>query len=346
MCHHPQILTSIRSRCRLCGGRLLLLLAVVLVSGCAGGRVGDGASRRQSGSAADDVTRPGTTPIRVDFLYAFENEIQAPYYPIEGIGGLAYARDGTLIFCDEKGGRVHALEPAGGEWYLFGSSPSRPYRPVDVRVDGFSILLLDMGSRLLLRYDLNGVFQDRLLSFSHFDPTVERLPTAFDVDVDGRVVFCDANENQVLLLDSFLSLRQTIGEPGSHREQFSDPSGVAFLPDGGFVVADRGNRRLQRYSRLGYFETVIGGEFDLQNPCLTPQGIACDGFGNVFVADPAARSVHVYSRSLSFLFSIGADLGLLAAPEIPIDVAVGPDDLLAVADRERSAILVYRIVYE
>jgi hypothetical protein len=119
-----------------------------------------------------------------------------------------------------------------------------------------------------------------------------------------------------------------------------------FLPDGGFVVADRGNRRLQHYSRLGYFEGIIGGEFDLDNPLLTPQGLDCDDFGNLFVADPAASTVHVFSRDLTRIFSVGWSDGLLTAPEIPVDIAVGPDDLLAVADRGKQAILVYKIVYE
>ena len=49
---------------------------------------------------------------------------------------------------------------------------------------------------------------------------------------------------------------------------------------------------------------------------------------------------------MQHLFSLGSEVGLLAGPEIPLDVAVGPQDLLAVADRGRQAILVFRIVYE
>ena len=319
-----------------------ILLAGAAWLGCAAGG-GGGAGRHVAG---DVPAAPGTTPARLDFLYAFENERHAPYFPLEGLGGVAYAQDGGLYVCDEKGGRVHGYLPATDTWTQFAAPGSRPYRPVDVRVDGFSVLVLDMGGRLLLRYDLQGAFQDRLLSFDHLDPVIQRLPTSFDVDRDGRVVVTDANEQQILMLDSFLSLTQTLGGPGSHREQFQDPSGVVFLPDGGFLATDRGNRRLQHYNRLGYFERVVGGEFDLDNPLITPQGLACDGHGNVFVADPAASDVHVYSRDLRHLFSLGTELGLAADPELPMDVAVGPEDLLAVTDRGRGAVLVFRIVYD
>jgi sugar lactone lactonase YvrE len=336
-------------------GGVLLCCLVAGVVGCAGKSDKAGVLAAGREARAPDRAEPdniatgfpaGAEPVGLEFLYVFENERSAPYFPIEGIGGLAFAPDGTLIFCDEKGGRIHALDPDGDQWYLFDSSPGRPFRPVDIHVDGFSVLVLDFGDRLLLRYDMRGVYQDRLLSFQHLDPVIQRLPTAFDIDRDGRVVVTDAAEQQVLLLDPFLALTQTLGEPGSHREQFDEPSGVVFLPDGSFLVADRGNRRLQKYSRLGYFEQVIGGEFDLDNPFLTPQGLDCDDHGNIFVADPAGSTVHVLDANLALLFSVGWKDGLLAAPEIPIDVAVGPDDLLAIADRGKQAVLVYRIVYE
>jgi sugar lactone lactonase YvrE len=327
-----------------------LAIAVASLAGCAprpatrGGPAETGGGTAAPGSA-QAVPQTGSVPVRLDFLYALENDRNAPYYPIEGIGAVMYGRDGTLYFCDEKGGRVHGIAAGSGDWLPFDEPPDHPFRPVDIRLDGFMVLVLDMGSRLLLRYDVNGVYQDRLVNFDGLGGVSDRLPSAFDVDLDGRIVCTDAGEQQILVLDNLLTLTQTIGGPGSHEEQLQDPSGIVFRRDGGFVVADRGNRRLQWYNRLGYFEGVIGGEFDTHNPLLTPQGLEEDGYGNLFVADPAAGKVHVYDSRLKLLFSLGSELGLLASPESPLDVAVGPDDLLAVADRGRSAILVYRIVY-
>ncbi len=324
------------------------LLALALgVGGCAPRFDGPAPAVMESETAGVAGTAAaGSAPTGVVLLYVYENTRSAPYYPLEGVSGVAWSADGTLILCDEKRGRVHACEAISGEWYHFDAGPEAPFRPVDVRVDGFSVLILDMGSRLLLRYDLGGAYQDRLINFQQIDATRDRLPSAFDVDLDGRLVCADAAQEQLLLLDSFLNLQQTIGGPGTHREQFDEPSGIAFLNDGGFVVADRGNRRLQWYSRLGYFEGVVGGEFDTHNPLLTPQGLDTDASGNLFVADPAAGAVHVFDAGLGLQFTAGSELGLLAAPLIPVDVAVGPDDLLAVSDRGRQAVLVYRILYE
>ncbi len=320
----------------------VVILAAVLASicGCAGDRVR---------SAADEAVPPGVAAMPVasdlEFLAVYENERNAPYAPIEGIGGVAFGGDGALYFCDAKGGRVFGLEPVHGEWFQFDLPGTRFFRPVDVRVDGFNVLVLDMDAQALLRYEVGGAYLDRLLNFIHLDPGYNRYPVAFDVDLDGRMVFADPAEDQILTLDTFLQPQDVLGEPGSHPEQFDDPSGVAYLPDGGFVVADRTNRRLQFYNRLGFHTGIFGGEFDVENPLLTPQGLDVDDYGNIFVADPAGGAVHAIAPDRTLSFSLGSELGLLASPVSPIDVAVGPDDLLAVTDRSREAILLYRILY-
>ena len=79
---------------------------------------------------------------------------------------------------------------------------------------------------------------------------------------------------------------------------------------------------------------------------MAPQGLDCDRYGNVFVADPGNGQIHALDHRLRLLFSAGPGMSLKAAPLGPVDVAVGPDDTLAVTDRVRSAVLLYRIIYE
>jgi sugar lactone lactonase YvrE len=315
---------------------------VALVAGCGGG-YDEGV---QTQPRQQQAALPGSVPVDVELLYVFENERSAPYYPFEGLAGLDYGDDGTLIVCDEKRGRVYGLDPRTQQWVEFSTPRGGNYRPVDVRVDGFQVLVLDIGGGAIDRYDLGGSYRDRLVNFATLDPGFDITPSAFDVDIDGRVAVADGGEDQVLLLDSFLSPQLHVGTPGPHRDQFSAPSGVGFLPDGGFLVSDRGNRRLQRYNRLGYFEAVYGGEYEVDNPFITPQGLDIDRWGNAFVADPAAAVVHVLGPAGRVLFAVGPGLGLIATPEMPIDVALGPRDLLAVTDRSRGAILVFRVLYE
>jgi sugar lactone lactonase YvrE len=252
--------------------------------------------------------------------------------------------DGTLYVCDEKAGRVHGLDPATDRWFQFDQPDNRYYQPVDVCIEGFKVLVLDRDGRSLLRYNLGGVYQDQLVNFIHLDPALERVPAAFDVDRDGRQVYCDAREDQILLVDAAYALQDVVGGHGTHWAQFREPAGVAWLPDGGFVVSDRANSRLQRFTGLGYPDGGTGRDLEPDSPLMAPQGLDVGPRGALFVADPAAGTVHVYDRTLRHLFSFGNELDPDQSLIAPVDVAVGPDDRLAVSDRGRRAVLVYRIL--
>jgi len=324
---------------------MVATLLAAVVAGCAP----EGAYREADAGAPAPGGGPaavGATVIGVELAYLFENVRSASYFPFEGLAGVAWGEDGTLVVCDEARGKVHGLDPRVRVWREFDVPGVRPYRPVDVRIDGFKVLVLDIASRAIYRFDLNGVYQDRIVDFRSLDPAFDTVPAAFDVDLDGRVVVADGGEQQVLILDSFLALQSRVGNPGPHREQFAEPSGVCFLPDGGFLVSDRGNRRLQRFNRLGYYEAMFGGQFEPENPYVAPQGLAADRWGNVFVADPAAGVVHVIDLRGRLVLDIGPDLDLKAAPLGPIDVAVGPNQQLAITDRLRAAVLVFDLRYE
>ncbi|MFO7609437.1 MAG: NHL repeat-containing protein [Candidatus Krumholzibacteriia bacterium] len=321
----------------------LVLVAALLLAGCGGARgPGPGAVDPATGPAP----RPGTTVVALEFVRAWENLPAEVYYPLDGVAGCTWTDDGTLVFCDEQRGKVWGLDPGTLRWYEFDFPGVRPYRPVDAAVDGFKVLVLDTGSHAVYRFDLAGAFHDQVLDVRYLDPASRALVSAFALDRDGRMVITDVSEQQVLILDSFLDLTMRVGGPGAGSDQLRDPSGLAFLPDGSFVVADRANRRLAVYGRLGFFERTVGGEFVIDNPFVAPQGLACDRVGNLFVADQGSGEVHVLDRRLRLLFSAGPDFGLQAMPRVPVDVAVGPGDLLAVTDRGRQAVLVYRIVYE
>lgn len=328
-------------------GTVLMLGLLPILTACGAGttyEMPDAAGNLPDRDAG--MPRPGTAAVGVDFLYAFENSAAELYYPIESIGGCEYGAEGTLIFTDEMRGKVYGLDGGTRRWYEFGSPGVRPYEPIDVVVDGFKVLVLDRGSGQVHRHDLNGAFLDVLVDIRRVDPVIQTTPAAFAVDRDGRMVIADAAQQQVLLLDTFQNLTARVGDPGTLQDQFIEPSGLTFLPDGSFLVADRGNRRLARYGRLGFFEGLVGGDNQFENPFLVPLGTDSDRFGNVFVADPGQGVVHVLDKRLGYEFAIGADDMRGGDLTAPVDVSVGPDNLLAVADRARAAVLVYRIIYQ
>lgn len=329
------------------GGAVLLAtvlwVAATAGTGCASGSGATTGAERERPAAAP---RPGTTPVAVVFVEAHENDPEAPYFPLEGLAGCAYTDDGTLVVCDEKRGAVHGLDSGTLRWYEFDVPSARPYRPIDVLADGFKILVLDQGTAAVFRFELGGAYLDRLLDVRTVDPAVHSDPVAFAMDRDGRMVLSDLADQNLLLLNAFLEPVMRLGSAGRFEDQFSDPGGVAFLADGSIVAVDRGNRRLSVYGRLGFFESLVGGGTGPDNPFVTPRDVARDRFGNLFVADPGSGLVHVLDRRQRLLFSAGAEVELAGIPEAPVGVAVSEGGLLAVTDRARAAVLVYRIVYE
>ena len=190
---------------------LVLAALLAALSGCAAGMRGS-----TSDAARDEITRGvGSTPVSLEFLTSYENVPRAPYYPLDGIAGCCFGPDGTLIVCDEKRGVVYALDPRDLTWYEFDEPASRPYQPLDAVVDGFKVLVLDQAGASLQRFDPGGAWLDELVDLRQLDPGDSPLATSVDIDRDGRVVVADAVSQQVLLLDSFLSLHLRIGGPGS-----------------------------------------------------------------------------------------------------------------------------------
>ncbi|PID78935.1 hypothetical protein CSB20_12635 [bacterium DOLZORAL124_64_63] len=319
----------------------VLLLACAGCAGAGGGAEGyGGTGPRNTVPAAARST--GTTPVAITLVKIWENEASQPYFPLEGLAGCVYTADGSLLVCDEKRGMLCGLDSGTGRWFQFATPAIRPYRPVDVQVDAFKVLVLDAGSRTVQRFDLSGAHQDEVLDFRDLDPSVSTLPGAFALDRDGRMVVTDLDQQDVLLLDTFLSLNNRLGGPGVADDQFLDPRGVTFLPDGRIVVADMGNARLSRYGRQGFHEDIAGGRFDPDNPFIAPCGVAADRHGNLFVVDLLAGGIIVLDRDLRPIpVLLDGEL-----PEGPVAIAVGPAGQLAVTDRLRQAILIYRVLYE
>ncbi len=337
---------SVRWWGRRAAGRCFVM-GLVLLAGCGGGYGGHSApGAANSTSTVRAAPKAGTRVSALEFLYSFENDSSAPYFPVNGIAGCGYGPAGTLMFCDQKRGKVHALDPMRQTWYEFDTPVARPYTPLDVKVDGFKVLVLDPGGGKIYRFDLNGTLLDVLLDLDQVDPGFPIRATAFDVDQDGRMIITDESRQQVLLLDSFLNLTMRLGDPGSLRDQFQDPMGLVFRVDGSFLVSDQGNRRLDLYGRLGFFEDSFGGVYEVDNPFVAPAGLDHDRFGNVFVADPGNGRIHVLDPDLTLRLDAGPQFSLQGTPLTPVDVAVGPGDLLAVTDVARVAVLVYRIVYQ
>ena len=176
-------------------------------------------------------------------------------------------------------------------------------------------------------------------------------PVSMDVSSDGVVFVSDEFENKIVRLpaDRLTNYpekdpdggRIEWGEAGSADGQFDGPAGVALEADGTLLVVDRGNGRVQRYTREGTFLGGWGREGSGQGEFGQPWGVAVDAKGDVYVADWGNDRVQKFSSDGTYLMSFGGDPDSGAELDHPANVAVDSDGDVYVTDWGNRRVQIY-----
>ncbi len=212
------------------------------------------------------------------------------------------------------------------------------FNPSDVKFFGFFVYGLDPVTRNLLRFDNRGAYRDILIKFDAVVPGQLVTPVGLDVDRSGRIAVTDTKNHQIILIDSYLSVEMVFGSYGSSPGQFDSPEGITFTGDGGFLVADSGNRRVQQFDAGGGFVASIPSQGET-NPMVRPRRAVIDTKGNVFVADPAAGRVFVFGEDGVLIRTI-VPAGVSRFE--PMDVEVTRSDRVIVIDAANNSLFVFR----
>ena len=85
------------------------------------------------------------------------------------------------------------------------------------------------------------------------------------------------------------------GEAGADDGQFDLPWGVGATPDGGVLVADWRNDRVQKFSADGEHQLTLGESGGADGKLSRPSGAAADADGNIYVADWGNERVQIFS---------------------------------------------------
>lgn len=130
---------------------------------------------------------------------------------------------------------------------------------------------------------------------------------------NGRLLLSDVNRHIVSLLDPDTGLvtllAGTDGTPGFQdgtgaAVRFNRPYGVTVMPNGDILVADQNNHRIRHITLTGVVTTYAGdgtpGLLDgdrLQAQFDSPQALAADAAGNVFVSDNGNHRIRFIGAS-------------------------------------------------
>jgi sugar lactone lactonase YvrE len=225
-------------------------------------------------------------------------------------------------------------------------------RPRGVAVDASgNVYVADYNNRLIRKITASGV----VTTFSGSAPTF--YPQGVAVDAVGNVYVADRDNSLILKItaagtvSTLAGTTQGYGDGTAPAPKFYYPTGVAVDAAGNIFVADNGNHRIRKITASGVVSTLAGstqGYADGLGAAAqfkSPNGVAVDVLGNVYVADNGNHRIRKITASgvvTTFAGSgIGgyADgLGIAAKFYYPSGVAIDAGGNVYVADAQNGRI--------
>ena len=197
--------------------------------------------------------------------------------------GIAVDLRGRLIVADTGNRRVQVLGEDGQFVRQLGIDLLRPMDAA-VSEDGL-VWVAEFGGDALLCFRQDG---EPCRTPKRDMPT----PAGIDLLPGGRPLVADFSSHRVTSVTG--SPRIAVGGEGGSSGQLKHPTDVAVLDDGGFLVADAFNHRIQRFDARGRSVDIWTGPTG--RPFRLPTGIAV-GNGVAHVADSGNRRVVALSLS-------------------------------------------------
>jgi len=188
-------------------------------------------------------------------------------------------------------------------------------------------------------------------------------PTGLTIDTSGNLYLADTDNHTIRKIVATTGVVTTFagqaGTAGSANgtgtaAQFNYPSDVALDSAGNLYVADAGNQIIRKITPAGVVTTLAGltgipGTADGAGTVArfnTPEGVAVDGSGNVYVADTNNHTIRKITPAgtvstlagLAGTSGTGDGAGTVARFQYPSDLALDSSGNLYVADTDNHAI--------
>ena len=148
-------------------------------------------------------------------------------------------------------------------------------------------------------------------------------PRAIAVGPDGRIYVSDSAKAAVLAFDPAGRLIGTWG-----KGKLKEPSDLTALSDGSLFVIDANASRLVHFDAAGKALNEIGQTAGFYGP----RGLALSAQGNLVIADTGSNRIVLMTTDGRVAGAFGSQGNAPGQFQQPIDVAVGPDGRIYVAD--------------
>ena len=166
-----------------------------------------------------------------------------------GPEGVAADNAGLLYIADKDNSRVQVCNMAGECVLVIGDrDPGRLEEPIDVAIDGDGdIYVTDPEAKQVSIYTASGQYKSSITTADI--PQQDWYPRYVAVDGNRQIYISDWSNHCVHVLKDGRHIQQ-IGSKGDREGCFNWPAGISLSPDGGLIVCDNGNHRIQVFDNL------------------------------------------------------------------------------------------------
>jgi len=163
--------------------------------------------------------------------------------------GLAFDPEGNLVCVDQENHHVYRVTQTGvflGRFGGWGNSPGNFRYPASVQVDQQgNAYVVDLNNQRVQKFSPNGKF---LLEFGNHQKEDERLGmvSSSSIDNDDNLWIADTSHQRIQVYGQDGDLIRSVSPAG-----LDQPIGICCLKNGEYLVADRSNDLIKRYSSNG-----------------------------------------------------------------------------------------------
>jgi DNA-binding beta-propeller fold protein YncE len=313
---------------------VVLLVGIILLSGCAGTKV--------SAPPSPVFFPPIPNPPRIQYLTRISSSRDVDNKKLGGLALVAVGdsqaekvkpivkpfgitvHGGKIYVCDTTAGRVIIIDPAKKSFdFLKGNySFGKLKKPIGLELDqDNNLYVADSMRKEVLVYGPSGNF------LRSFGKSLEMKPV--DVAIDGEYLYVlDIKNHDVKILNRKTGkLEQKIGKTASGKYLLAMPISIDTGPKGSVFVSNMTSGKIVNLDRDGHLLGEFGKLGDGFGQFGRPKGVVVDDHGRIYVVDAAHQNVQIFNekgRLLMFFGDPGLPFGSL---NLPAGIAVTSDGI-------------------